>query len=113
MEAYETDVMEPVSQTGSRIDPADRPIYLALAGGAMASAAMVPLMLAVFGPVPMINLLWVSALAGFLLAVGVLFALAMVKHVSKAVDAVKAFTGRSSDRSEDQTPSMPGQLAFD
>lgn len=109
MEAYENNEQtSPKTETLFSLE-GDRPIYLTLAAGALASVAAVPVILAVLGAVPVIKLLWAAFLAGFTLACGTLMLIAIGSVVRQALVSAKAHTPKAS------TPSAPagGKLAFE
>lgn len=87
----------------------DRPIYLTLAVSALASVAAVPVILAVYGPMATLKLLYPSLLAGLLVGMS---GLLIAGLVTSGVRAVKAARGGQSVRAPRPTGKLRGKLAL-
>lgn len=87
----------------------DQAIYLTLAGSALATAATVPVMLAVWGPTPMLKLMYAAVLAGLLVGMTGLFVVGSAVGLMRVVRAM-----RSGQAIPKVKPSrgLRGKLAF-
>jgi len=87
----------------------DRPIYLTLAGSALAAAAAVPVILAAYGPMAMMKLLYPSLIAGLLVGMS---GLLIAGLAANGVRLLKAARGETTERAPRPTGKLRGKLAF-
>ncbi|MEM9420279.1 MAG: hypothetical protein AAGA25_14665 [Planctomycetota bacterium] len=84
----------------------DRPIYVALAGSGLAAVASVPVLLAIFGATPILQLIYVAALLGLLVGMVGLFTAGLITNAIRFVRAQQEAKAVKSDRGP------LGKLAF-
>ncbi|MBB6429855.1 hypothetical protein [Algisphaera agarilytica] len=84
----------------------DQPIYVALAGSALAAVASVPVLLAIWGAAPILNLLYVAALLGLLIGMTGLFTAGLILNAIRLVQTMRSRKTAKSDNG------LVGKLAF-
>ncbi len=110
-ETSETIVHETDSQTPSPENrwTGDRPIYLSLAVSALASAAAVPVILAIMGPMETLKLLYPSLLIGLLVGATGLLVAGLATNLVRALRAQR--TGQAIPQAK-PSRGLRGKLAF-
>lgn len=87
----------------------DRPLYLALAGSGLAAGAIIPVLLAIWGPTPMLPLLLVALVAGLLVGMLGLLCAGLTVSTFQLIHAARS--GRSLPK-DTVAGVLRGKLAF-